>query len=117
MNIFQVIGNWFKSIFSGATLNKFKDFAIQVFQAETPIILGQLSEIALQVVGKLNLSTLTSADKRAEAFKQIADFVKTNTIPAFESDINLAIEMAVKALKNNVGNAGFVTGTDPNKIT
>ena len=52
-------------------------------------------------ISSLNYNALTDDQKRAHAFSQIADYAKTQGITAGTSMINLAIEMAVQAIKGN----------------
>ena len=114
MSFWSAVGNFFNTIWNSTAFNKFKNFATQVFQAETPIILGALSNIALNAVSSVNAQNLTNTAARDAAFTAIATQAKAAGITAGDSAINLALEMAVTAIKNNTpatGNTGTVSAT------
>jgi|GEM_PF-3136496 len=96
------IKSFFSNIFKNPQVIKFEQFIQQVFTAEKPIVMGALKDIAMQAVTSINnVSTLTNDQKRTQAFGQITDYAKAQGIQAGESMINLAIEMAVQAVKGN----------------
>ena len=83
-------------------VQKFEQFIQQVFTAEKPIIIAALKDIAMAAVVRVNnLDTLTNEEKRTQAFGQIAAYAKNQGIEVGTSMINLAIEMAVQAVKGN----------------
>ena len=96
------IKGFFGSFFKNPMVIKFEQFVEQVFVAEKPVIMGALKDVAVQAVMSVDsISTLTNAEKRAQAFAQIAAHAKQEGIQVGESMINLAIEMALQAVKGN----------------
>lgn len=100
--MFQKIGQWFSNFLKNPMVQKFEQFIKQVFIAEKPIIIAALKDVAMVAVRRVeNVDTLTNEEKRAQAFGQIADYAKNQGIAVGTSMINLAIEMAVQAVKGN----------------
>lgn len=96
------IKSFFSSFFKNPMVIKFEQFVEQVFVAEKPVIVGALKDIAVQAVTSVgSISTLTNAEKRAQAFAQIAAQAKQEGIQVGESMINLVLEMAVQSIKGN----------------
>ncbi len=96
------IKQFFSNLFKNPLVIKFENFLEQVFTAEKPIIMATLKDIAIKAVQSVNsIGDLTNDQKRAQAFGQISDYAKVQGIQVGESMINLAIEMAVQAVKGN----------------
>ncbi len=96
------IKGFFGSFFKNPMVVKFEQFMEQVFAAEKPVIVGALKDIAVEAVTSVgSLSNLTNAEKRAQAFTQIAAQAKQQGIQVGESMINLILEMAVQSIKGN----------------
>ena len=90
---------WFKGVFSNL-LRKFKSFIDAAIPAIQQILIAQLTDIGEEVVRNLSVSTLTSEQKRKEAFKIIAKYATEKGLDAKDSIINLVIELAVQKFKN-----------------
>lgn len=91
---------WFKNLFN-KFLKAFADFAKAVFTESKKIIIGQLKDLALQVVGELEKTDLLDEEKRNEAFKKLQDYAAQQGINVSHSLIYLIIEMALQQLKDS----------------
>lgn len=99
MNYFKRLGNWVVSFFKS-------DLAKRIYQLGTEILKAVLKEqgpllqqIALDEVRKAAATSLSNEDKFEMAYKAIVSRVKNSDIG--ENAINLAIELAVAAIKKN----------------
>ncbi len=109
MKFFKSIGEWFKNLFASPAMKKFEAFIVSVFKAEVALVIGSLSDFATKAVqdaqasGALNSLPFDEQGqaKYNQAFAQIQADAKLAGINAGTSAINLAVEMAVQALKNN----------------
>lgn len=100
--MFQKIAQWFSNLLKNPLVQKFEQFLKEVFTAEKPLIIAALKDIATTAVKQVDgLETLTNEEKRAQAFAQISNYARTKGIAVGASMINLAIEMAVQAVKGN----------------
>ena len=97
-----VMFDWLKRLFDGLIRNLW-GFLKQVISGSVEIILAELKDVAIQVVGELNLENLKDEEKQREAFKRIKGYAITNGIEARDFIINLAIELAVAHLKKVLG--------------
>ena len=95
MGLWTTISDWFNKF-----VKAFKVFVKLVFDSGTKVIIGQLSNIALNTVTELASTNLSNEDKRSAAFGRITDYALKNGINVRDSLINLVIEMAVRAFKN-----------------
>lgn len=91
---------WFKSFFNGAVA-KFKDLFDAAFPIAKQIVVGALTDIALNAVTRLDSTTLSNEEKRKEAFNQIKTYATQKGIETKDHLISLALEMAVSALRGN----------------
>lgn len=96
-NMFGVIKRWFSSL-----LRNFWNVIKEIFSGAIEIALASLIEIAKEVVSDISLSTLTNEEKRKEAFDRVREYALSKGLDARESIINLAIELAVQALKKGI---------------
>lgn len=99
--MFQAIAKFFQNLFKSPAVQKFEQWCVEVFNAEKPLILGALKDIAIQAVATAQTTGLDNATKRAQAFGQVEAYAKAKGIEVGDSIINLAIEMAVSALKKD----------------
>jgi hypothetical protein len=98
MGLFTWLGNlWNKFILA------FKEFIATAFSESTKLAIGQFGAFALQIVTKLASTDLSSAEKRAEAFKQIKAEAISQGKALSDSVINLIIELAVEKWKTLTG--------------
>lgn len=103
MNMFKKIGKGIKSFFSkaGKVVTKFAKWAFtEVLVPSVQDALSPLLEDAVAVVGDLDASDITNADKRRLAFDRIKELARGKEITIRDAAINLLIEMAVTRLKN-----------------
>jgi len=89
---------WIRSLFSRA-LRVFSAFLIEALPIARQFIMAQLVNISSRVVQQLASTDLSNEEKRKEAFKQIWDYAKENSIPARDSLVNVLIELAVLKYK------------------
>lgn len=97
MNIFKVIGDFFKNAF----FPKFKDFLKSVFTSAVSVAMAEVQDTVTKVVKDLSSSDLSTADKREEAYKRVVETLKSSGKEASESIIRSTIELAVLSLKNS----------------
>uniref|UniRef100_A0A6M3JQM4 Putative holin n=1 Tax=viral metagenome TaxID=1070528 RepID=A0A6M3JQM4_9ZZZZ len=93
MNIFK----WLWSKISSAFISFIKEAVSQLTQK----LIVELKDFAFKVVSELELGDLTSAAKRAEAFKKIKEEAIARGIAYKDSAINLLIELVVAQLKKS----------------
>lgn len=93
MNIFQKLWSWIT--------NAFVSFVKSAVDQLTQKLIVELKDFALNVVLDLASSDLSSAAKRAEAFKRIKEEAIAKGIEYKDSAINLLIELAVAQLKKS----------------
>lgn len=90
--------DWFKNLFNDA-ISKFKELFAAAFPVAKQIVVGALTEIAMNAVTRLDATTLSNEEKRKEAFNQIKTYATQKGIEAKDHLISLALEMAVSALR------------------
>lgn len=95
--MFSTIKRWFSGL-----LRKFWGLLKQIFDGAVEIALAQIQDIALYTVKELENTDMTNEEKRNEAFKRIKAYTMSKEINIQSSLINLAIEIAVQALKKNL---------------
>ena len=90
--------DWIKSLF-----NKFigmcKRFIASALPLASQLLIGKLRDVAITIVEKLQATDLTDEEKRAEAFRQISEYVTNAGIDIRDSLINLIIELALQFVK------------------
>jgi len=107
MNVFSSIGHFFKKVevkVSSAFIYLFGKQAAENFATSAEALLkSAFGVIVADAVGLIEQSNplAAPADKRQAAFAKITADVKTAGISVTSSIINLAIEIAVSALKGN----------------
>jgi len=83
--------------------NKFvkmcKEFLALALPLASQILVGKLRDVAITIVEKLQATDLTDEEKRAEAFRQISEYVTNAGIDIRDSLINLIIELALQFVK------------------
>ena len=92
-NVFKAIGNFFKKVFGWVIKNTDVD---EFFKEE-------FNTIVIPVVAQISLLTITSAEKREMAVKQIAQALAQVGKSVAEHVIRLAIELAVAKSKGTIG--------------
>jgi len=95
--MWRIIRRWFSGL-----LRSFWSLMKQIFSGATEIILAELKDVALASVRRLAKTDLSNEEKRKQAFKDIKAYAKRNGIRARDSIVNLAIELAVQALKKGI---------------
>ena len=97
------MANWFKRFLkkvSKAFVIVFGSKVAKRFaKASKSLLKTALGSIALSVVAELELSNLSTAEKRQQAFNRIVARAKSEGIVYKASLINIAIEFAVQRLK------------------
>lgn len=88
MNFFSKVFSWFRGFFA------------EVAATSIGKMTESLREIALAVCDELTLSSLSSEEKRAEAYNRIWAKAIQEGREISTTAINLAIEMAVAMVKN-----------------
>jgi hypothetical protein len=99
MNIFQKIGNFFKSMFDAA-IAACKALIDAALPTVSQIIIGQLKDFAIKAVQEVQGLDMENDAKRKAAFDKIAGYAKDNAIDAKDSLVNFVIELALQAVKN-----------------
>lgn len=75
-------------------------FILPLVTKQVGVSLAALLPVAYEIVkGLAKNNNLSNAEKRQEAFNQLADATKKQGLQAGDSLLNLAIEMAVNVLK------------------
>lgn len=74
-------------------------FIAPLLLKHTAVVLTSLLPIAIDAVKTLNSSSVTSIEKRAAAAAQVKSVAEAEGIKAFESLINLSIELALQKLR------------------
>jgi len=74
-------------------------FIIPLLAGHTAAILSGLLPIAIETVRDLNSSSVTSVEKRAAAAAKVKAIAEAEGIKAFESLINLSVELALQKLR------------------
>ena len=92
--------DWIKSLFSRA-LRVFKSLIDAALPVARQIIVGQLAELAMDVVKDLANKDLSNEDKRQEAFNIIKSHAVQNGIEARDSLVNWLIETSVLRWKSD----------------
>ena len=92
--------DWFKAIFSKA-VKLFKELLKEAIPLIAQVIIGQLSQIATQIIEEMNSTDWDNKQKREEAFTRIKAYATRNGISARDSLINLVIELAVLKFKRD----------------
>jgi len=90
---------WIAGLFS-KFIKAFKSFIDIAFPVVSQIIIGKLKDVALQIVTELAATDLSNEDKRNEAFKRIGEYATAQGLSVKDSLINVIIELAVQAFKN-----------------
>jgi len=97
MGLFKTIADWFRPI-----IRAFRNFLKQLFSGATEIILAELKDLAINAVQKMYDTDLSNEEKRNKAFKEIGDAAKARGLNVKDHLINLAIEMALAAIKKGI---------------
>jgi len=90
MNIFQKLWSWISNAFLG--------FVKSAVDQLTQKLIVELKDLAIAIVSELEAGNLTSAAKRAEAFKRIKAEAVAKGLAYKDSAINLLIELAVASI-------------------
>ena len=98
MSVWTWITGWWNKL-----MLAFKEFIATAFSEATKLAIGQFGAFALQVITKLAATDLTSAEKRATAFKEIQAEALAQGKTLSDSVINLIIELAVEKWKTVTG--------------
>lgn len=93
--MFKKILNWFK----GLIIPALSDFFQAVFTKTKQEAIAALKDIAIQTVLELAKADLSNEEKRKAAFSKIKNYAVTRGIDAKDNVINIALEMAVAAIK------------------
>lgn len=96
--MFKSIVNFFKNIF----FPKVKEFISNVFTKAVQMATQEVMDVARIVVRELNYETLTSTQKRNEAYKRVVEALKESGKEVSESIIRTTIEMAYLEFKNSL---------------
>jgi ACT domain-containing protein len=99
MSIFSDIKNWFTNLFNKLVAIG-KQFIQDAFDAITLAAIGELKDLALEIVKELATTDMTDDQKRKEAFDKIKKAAKEKGLSIKASIINTLIELAVQYLKN-----------------
>jgi hypothetical protein len=94
MKIFSFISGLFLKIF-----RVLKPIFLAVFDAAMQILMAKLKDIATQSITRLASTDLNNEDKRRQAFQDIKTYAISKAISVSDSEINLIIEVFVRALK------------------
>ena len=89
---------WLKNIFVKA-IRAINFILATVFDAGFKLLMARLQDIATESITKLASTDLTNTQKREAAFKDIQAYALQRAITVSDSDINIIIEVFVKALK------------------
>ena len=98
MSIFNNIKNWFSNLFNKLVAIG-KQFIQDAFDAITLATIGELKDLALEIIKELATTDLTDEQKRKEAFDRIKKAAKEKGLSVKASIINTLIELAVQYLK------------------
>ena len=98
MNVFTRIGNWLVGIFKSDAAKKIMKLGGEILKAIVQSQGPALQAIALEEVRRAaTMTTLSNEEKFKLAYNAIVARVKTSDIG--ENAVNLAIELAVAAIK------------------
>lgn len=89
---------WIKDIFL-KVIRAIKPIMLAVFDAAMQILLAKLKDIATESITKLATTDLNNEDKRKQTFVDIKSYAIARAISVNDSEINLIIEVMVRALK------------------
>ena len=103
------IRDFFRAIrkkFSRQARKFWKFLQDNVFPIITAVILEELKDAAMAIVSSLNGLDITNEEKRQQAFNEIKNHAKATGRDIKDSLVYMLIEIAVTALKNEVGRVG-----------
>lgn len=103
--IFDNIRDFFRAIrrkFKKKAAKFWKFLQEKVFPLAVAVIMERLQNYALEIVAQLNVTNLSGTEKQKQAFSLIKKQAVNTGADIKDSLINLLIEIAVTALKNEV---------------